>query len=368
MKNKNTYNKKDLLFAYKKLKNSRGLTLIELMITVAIVGILAALALPAYQDYVARSQVSEGLVLASGAKPVIAEYYSNHGSYPTATDIGFNGYTGSYVDSTTIGTNGTIIATFSNDAHRQLRGQTVTLTPEEDTNTGNLKWSCGSSVDSKYLPTSCSNDGSSDNSGGNPGNGETDPGEGEVPGTVTPPTDFDFINGTATYSGGHTYQNNQLIFNGSILTGTMVDEKMVFDNNGQVLTIDKNGDLTVPTLSGSNYRAELVFSNGQTGYMDIFYPDISLNTKPIVVPKPNYTFSNPQDQQIYQNYINESEFGRFAVVDMGDSLSTINMGPYQENKDAFVNMLNQKIANGESLPSEFTKFLYNLEDTYTFSY
>ena len=85
-----------------KLKNSNGFTLIELMITVAIVGILSAVALPAYQDYVARSQVSEGLTLVSGAKPVIAEYYSNHGSYPTSSDIGFNGYTGSYVGTTTI--------------------------------------------------------------------------------------------------------------------------------------------------------------------------------------------------------------------------------------------------------------------------
>ena len=179
----------------KKIKNSRGFTLIELMITVAIVGILAAVALPAYQDYVARSQVSEGLVLVSGAKPVISEYYSNHGAYPTVTDIGFNGYTGSYIGSTTIGDDGAIIATFSDDAHRQLRGQTVTLTPEEVEETGNLRWNCGSSVASKYLPTSCVNNGSSGNPT-NPGNGETDPDEGgggteptdpTDPGPVTPP-------------------------------------------------------------------------------------------------------------------------------------------------------------------------------------
>ena len=185
----------------KKLKNSRGFTLIELMITVAIVGILAVVALPAYQDYVARSQVSEGLTLVSGAKPVIAEYYSNHGSYPTSSDIGFNGYTGSYVGTTTIGTDGEIVATFSDDAHRQLRGQTVTLTPEEVEETGNLRWNCSSSVDSKFLPTSCTNDGNTGNPGENPGNGgtdptdpggenpgggETDPGEGEDLGTVTP--------------------------------------------------------------------------------------------------------------------------------------------------------------------------------------
>lgn len=141
----------------KVIRNNKGFTLIELMITVAIVGILAAVALPAYQDYVARSQVSEGLTLVSGAKPIIVEYYSNHGNYPISSDIGFNGYFGGYVGSTTIGTNGIIVATFSDDAHRQLRGQTVTLTPEVDSNTGNIKWSCNSSVTAKYLPISCIN-------------------------------------------------------------------------------------------------------------------------------------------------------------------------------------------------------------------
>ena len=292
---------------------------------------------------------------------MIAEYYSNHGRYPNSSDIGFNSYAGSYVSSTTIGDDGAIVATFRNDVHRQLRGQTVTLTPEEDENTGNLKWSCGSSVSSKFLPTSCVNDGSSGNGGGTApdDNGNTTPQE---------PVDFDFINGTANYGYGHSYQNGVLTFLGMPLTGTMVDENMVFDNNGQILTINKNGDLIASTLSGSNYRAEQIFSNGQTGYTDVFYPDISLNTKPIVVPRPNYIFSNPQDQAIYQNYMNHSQGGREFVVDFGDSLSTINMEPYQESKDAFVNMLNQKIANGESLPSEFTKFLENLDDTYTFSF
>lgn len=76
---------------------------------------------------------------------------------------GFYGYTGSYVDTTTIGADGAILAMFSDNAHKQLRGKTVTFTPEEVEETGNLKWNCLSSVASKYLPNSCTNDGSSGN-------------------------------------------------------------------------------------------------------------------------------------------------------------------------------------------------------------
>jgi len=67
------------------MKNmQKGFTLIELMIVVAIIAILAAIAIPAYQDYLIRSQVSEGAVLADGAKTAVGEYYSNRGVFPPA--------------------------------------------------------------------------------------------------------------------------------------------------------------------------------------------------------------------------------------------------------------------------------------------
>src|SRR5210317_1747821 len=67
----------------RRMKKQQGFTLIELMIVVAIIGILAAIAIPAYQDYTIRAQVSEGLNLSSGAKAAVTEYYMDRGSYPT---------------------------------------------------------------------------------------------------------------------------------------------------------------------------------------------------------------------------------------------------------------------------------------------
>jgi len=144
------------------MKMNKGFTLIELMIVVAIIAILAAIALPAYQDYVIRTQVSEGSVLADGAKTAIAEYYSNKGTAPTdnasaglasATSI-----TGKYVSQLAVAA-GVITATFSKAspqrANSAIDGSTLTFTPTFAATAGSTTWKCASAIAPKWLPTIC---------------------------------------------------------------------------------------------------------------------------------------------------------------------------------------------------------------------
>ena len=144
----------------------QGFTLIELMIVVAIIGILAAIAIPAYQNYVIRAQVTEGMSLADGAKTAMAEFYTNHGTFP-----GSNGsaglakaasITGNYVSSVDIGTKpGQIIVTYSNvspqKANKAINSDTLVLSAT--TASGSIKFTCKAGttnpVPATYLPSSC---------------------------------------------------------------------------------------------------------------------------------------------------------------------------------------------------------------------
>ncbi len=137
-------------------QQQKGFTLIELMIVVAIIGILAAVALPAYQDYTVRTKVSEGLTLASGAKTAVAEsrlsvgrYLANNASYGLANAASI---VGNNVSGVSAGNTGSIVITYSNDP--AIAGDTVGLTPTF-AGGGSLTWTCTGTVEAKYLPANC---------------------------------------------------------------------------------------------------------------------------------------------------------------------------------------------------------------------
>ena len=144
-------------------KVQQGFTLIELMIVVAIIGILAAIAIPAYQDYTIRAQVSEGLNLGGGAKTAVAEYYQDRGQWPNGNS-GVNSaglapaanIRGKYVQQVLVsaGTgDGIITVTYGYDAHQAITGNTLLLTPTD--RIGSIEWVCTSPMQDKHLPAAC---------------------------------------------------------------------------------------------------------------------------------------------------------------------------------------------------------------------
>jgi type IV pilus assembly protein PilA len=163
----------------------KGFTLIELMIVIAIIGILAAIAIPAYQNYIIRSQVTEGLSLADSWKTAVGEFFANYGSFPSSwsstgssTTIAMQAQSsGKYVGSITVGASGQIIITYNGAAaNAKLNSgsnNVLTLQPGLSNN-NDVVWFCGlaitgqsglsvapvatgTSIPAQYLPSTCHN-------------------------------------------------------------------------------------------------------------------------------------------------------------------------------------------------------------------
>jgi len=138
------------------MRRARGFTLIELMIVVAIIAILAAIALPAYQDHVARTQLAESFSLSSDARTAIAMHYAYSGTFPADNaEAGIArpaSITGPYVQSVTIGPAGQIEVLLGNRASDRIAGQTLAMRAVLDA--GSLHWNC-SGVDARYVPSAC---------------------------------------------------------------------------------------------------------------------------------------------------------------------------------------------------------------------
>ncbi|ENX9045366.1 pilin [Neisseria gonorrhoeae] len=145
----------------------KGFTLIELMIVIAIVGILAAVALPAYQDYTARAQVSEAILLAEGQKSAVTEYYLNNGKWPA--DNGAAGVAssssikGKYVKQVEV-KNGVVTAEMaSSNVNKEIKDKRLSLWAKREN--GSVKWFCGqpvtrndaagNAIETKHLPSTC---------------------------------------------------------------------------------------------------------------------------------------------------------------------------------------------------------------------
>ena len=151
------------------MKMQKGFTLIELMIVVAIIAILAAIAISQYQDYVIRSQVSEGSSLADGVKTAVGEFYNNYGRFPTGsgsanTSFGLAGpgsIVGSYVGSISVAAgSGIVSAHYSNvspfKANTKINGAVLLFSPV--THSGSMTWTCKkatTALQDKWLPASC---------------------------------------------------------------------------------------------------------------------------------------------------------------------------------------------------------------------
>lgn len=135
-------------------KTQQGFTLIELMIVVAIIGILAAVAIPSYQDYTKRAHVAEGFGLAGAAKLAVSEYHASEGAFPTtnasAGMVTNTSIAGNAVTSVTVGAAGAITIVYNT---KVASAATIVLTPTNAA--GSITWACSGGVATKLRPSNC---------------------------------------------------------------------------------------------------------------------------------------------------------------------------------------------------------------------